>query len=95
MPTTVSCKLFVSMSPQTKEKISLMSRVSYANTVGCLMYGVVCTRLGIPHVVSVMSRFMASPGIEYRQRVKRIFRYPRGTTDIGLVYSNDKECLVT
>ena len=27
--------------------------------------------------------------------MKRIFRYLRGTTDIGLVYENGKECLVT
>ena len=27
--------------------------------------------------------------------MKRIFRYLRGTTDIGLVHGNGKECLVT
>ena len=27
--------------------------------------------------------------------MKRIFRYLRGTADIGLVYGNSKECLVT
>uniref|UniRef100_A0A803MM07 Uncharacterized protein n=1 Tax=Chenopodium quinoa TaxID=63459 RepID=A0A803MM07_CHEQI len=38
---------------------------------------------------------MARPGREHWQGVKRIFRYLRGTTDIGLVYGNGKECLVT
>uniref|UniRef100_A0A803MMK2 HhH-GPD domain-containing protein n=1 Tax=Chenopodium quinoa TaxID=63459 RepID=A0A803MMK2_CHEQI len=40
-------------------------------------------------------RFMARPGREHWQGVKRIFRYLRGTADIGLVYGNGRECLVT
>ena len=58
-PTTISCKLSLSMSPQTKEELAYMSKVSYANAVGCLMYAMVCTRLNIAHVISVVSRFMA------------------------------------
>uniref|UniRef100_A0A803KM19 Retrovirus-related Pol polyprotein from transposon TNT 1-94 n=1 Tax=Chenopodium quinoa TaxID=63459 RepID=A0A803KM19_CHEQI len=38
---------------------------------------------------------MARPGREHWQGVKRIFRYLRGTADIGLVFGNGKECLVT
>ncbi|XP_057523859.1 secreted RxLR effector protein 161-like [Amaranthus tricolor] len=71
-----------------------MSRVPYANAVGCLMYAMVCTRPDIANAVSVVSRFMARPGREHWQGVKRIFRYLRGTNDIGLVYGNGKEFLV-
>ena len=49
------------MSPQSKSGISYMSRVLYANVVGCLMYGMVCIRADIVYVVSVVSRFMARP----------------------------------
>ena len=49
----------------------------------------------ILHAVSVVSRFMPRPGREHWHGVQRIFRYLRGTTDIGLVYGNGKECLVT
>ena len=42
-----------------------MSRVPYANAVGCLMYAMVCTRADIAHAVSVVSRFMARPGKEH------------------------------
>ena len=38
-----------------------MSKVSYANAVGCLMYLMVCTRPDISHAVSVVSRYMADP----------------------------------
>ncbi|XP_057545831.1 secreted RxLR effector protein 161-like [Amaranthus tricolor] len=83
------------MSPQTEEELAYMSRVPYPNAVDFLMYAMVCTRPDIAHAVSLMSRFMARPGREYWQGVKRIFRYLRGTSDISLVYGNGKECLVT
>ena len=85
-PTSVSCKLSLPMSPQTEEELAYMSRVPYANAVGCLMYAIVCTRPDIADAVSDVSRFMARPGREHWQRVKRIFCYLRGTNDIGLVY---------
>ncbi|XP_057543970.1 secreted RxLR effector protein 161-like [Amaranthus tricolor] len=71
--TFVSCKLSLSMSPQTEEELAP----------------------DIAHTVSVVSMFMAQPEREPWQGVKRIFLYLRGTTDIGLVYGNCKECLVT
>uniref|UniRef100_A0A803MZL1 Reverse transcriptase Ty1/copia-type domain-containing protein n=1 Tax=Chenopodium quinoa TaxID=63459 RepID=A0A803MZL1_CHEQI len=52
-PTTMSCKLSLSMSPQTEEELFYMSRVPYANAVGCLMYAMVCNRPDIAHVVRV------------------------------------------
>ncbi|XP_057528050.1 secreted RxLR effector protein 161-like [Amaranthus tricolor] len=94
IPTSMSCKLSLSMSPQTEE-LAYMSRVPYANVVGCLMYVKVCTRPYIAHAVCVVSQFMARPGREHWQGVKRIFRYLRGTTDISLVYGNGKKFLVT
>ena len=36
-PTTMSYKLSLSMSPQTEEEVSYMSRIPYANAIGCLM----------------------------------------------------------
>jgi len=35
-----------------------MSRVPYANAVGCLMYAIVCTRPDLAPVVSDVNRFM-------------------------------------
>ncbi|KAJ4703438.1 Retrovirus-related Pol polyprotein from transposon TNT 1-94 [Melia azedarach] len=45
--------------------------------------------------VSVVSRFMGEPGKEHWQAVKRIFRYLKGTFDVGLIYRGDTQCLVT
>ena len=46
----------------------------------------VCTRPKLIHTVSVVSRFMGESGKEHWQVVKRIFRYLRGTSDVGLIY---------
>ena len=54
----------------------------------------VCTRPNLAFAVSVVGRFMVQPGKKHWQAVKRIFRYLRGTSDVGLCYGNDTECLV-
>ncbi|XP_047336163.1 secreted RxLR effector protein 161-like [Impatiens glandulifera] len=38
---------------------------------------------------------MSRPGKEHCQVVKRIFRYLRGTSDVGLFYRSNNQCLVT
>lgn len=50
-PTTVSCKLSMSMSPQTEEEISYTSRVPYSNAVSYLMYVMVCTKPDLAHLL--------------------------------------------
>ncbi|GJT67640.1 retrotransposon protein, putative, ty1-copia subclass [Tanacetum coccineum] len=42
--------------------VERMSKVSYANAVGSLMYLMVCMRADIAYVVSVVSRYLANPG---------------------------------
>ena len=62
-------------SSQTEEEESHMSKVSYASTVGSLMYVMVCTRPDIAHAVGVVSRFLSNPGNEHWEGVKWILRY--------------------
>ena len=94
-PSAVNIHLTVMFAPQSEEEKEYMSRVPYASAVGSLMYAMVCTRPDLAHAVSVVSRFMGQPGREHRQAVKRIFRYLRGTSDVGLIYGGDTQCLVT
>ena len=63
-----------------------MSKVPYANVVGCLMYLMVCTRPDISHAVSVISKYMADLGKEHWNAVKCIFRYLTGTRDFGILF---------
>jgi len=57
-----------------------MSKVSYASTLGSLMYVMVCTRPNIAHVVGVVSMFLSNPGKEHWEGVKWILRYLKGTS---------------
>eukprot|EP00253_Pinus_taeda_P016429 PITA_16429 len=65
IPLASHFKLSSSLCPNTDEEKDYMSRIPYANVVGCLMYAMVCTRPDISHAVGVVSRYMANPGKEH------------------------------
>ncbi|GJR12409.1 retrovirus-related pol polyprotein from transposon TNT 1-94 [Tanacetum coccineum] len=92
-------KLFLSQKSYIEKIISRFGMSSaksntYASAVGSLMYVMVCTRPDIAHAMSVVSRYMAHPGKEHWNAVKRIFRYLKGTSDVGLIYGGEREYLV-
>ena len=58
-------KLSKEQSPKTEEEMDYMSKISYASTIGSLMYAMVCTRPNIAHAVGVVSRFMSRPGKQH------------------------------
>ncbi|GJX33996.1 hypothetical protein Tco_0245553 [Tanacetum coccineum] len=48
----------------------------------------------IAHAMSLVSRYMGHPGKEHWNAVKCIFRYLKGTSDVGLNYGGEREYLV-
>ena len=64
-----------------------MSKVSYASTIGNLMYAMVCTRPNIAHAMGVMSRFMSRPGKQHWEAVKWILRYLKDSSDTCLCFT--------
>jgi len=46
------------MSPTSAEEREYMTRVSYANAIGSLMYVMVCTRPDLSQAVLMISRYM-------------------------------------
>ncbi|GJU24517.1 hypothetical protein Tco_1163138 [Tanacetum coccineum] len=58
------------------------------------MHVTVCTRPDIAHAISVVSRYIAHLGKEHWNAMKRIFLYLKGTSDVGLIYSGEREYLV-
>ena len=85
-PLPVNFKLSSNMNPSSEEERIEMSRVPYASAVGSLMFAMVCTRPDIAHAVGVVSRYMANPGKEHWNAVKRILRYIKGTSNFPLCY---------
>ncbi|KAE8685043.1 hypothetical protein F3Y22_tig00111101pilonHSYRG00028 [Hibiscus syriacus] len=82
----INFKLSSNMSPSSEKEMMEMSRVPYASAVGSLIFAVICTRSDIAQAVGVVSRYMANPGKEHWNTVKRILRYIKGTSNVALCY---------
>ncbi len=61
----------------------------YQSVVGALLYLSLCTRPDISHSVHCVSKYIKSPGPEHWKACKRILRYLRATTKLGLLYERD------
>ena len=51
--------------------------------IGSLLY-VIASRLDVMYAVGLVARFQASPKETHVLAIKRIFRYLKGTTKLGL-----------
>lgn len=85
-PIATHFKLSSSQCPKTEEEKLEMAKIPYANAVGYMMYAMVLTRPDISYALSVVSRYMVSPGKEHWRAVKWVLRYLSGTLNQGLVY---------
>ena len=61
----------------------------YQSAVGCLLYLSTGTRPDIAFAVGNVARFSANPTTRHWIGVKRILRYLKGTSDLGLRYSRN------
>ena len=67
----------------------------YQQMIGSLTYVATATRPDIAAAVNILSKYMANPGKEHMEGVKRILRYIRGTIDYGLCYNaQDNSCIL-
>ncbi|KAH9657534.1 hypothetical protein KPL70_023118 [Citrus sinensis] len=76
-PIATHFKLSSLQCPKTKKEKLEMAKIPYANAVGCMMYAMVLTRPDISYALSVVSRYMVSPGKEHWRAVKWVLRYLR------------------
>ena len=84
------------MAPGTKlikatEQSEIFDDTLYQSAVGSLLYLSGWTRPDIAFAVSSVARFCSSPAKEHWTAIKHILRYLKGTTDYGLVYSEDQD----
>lgn len=71
--------------------INIGELVPYREAVGSLMYLVIGTRPDIAYAVGVVSRCLDKPTRSDWKKVKRIFKYLKGTTHMGIVYKADHQ----
>jgi hypothetical protein len=86
-------KLSSSQCPRKDKDVVYMSRVPYPSVVGSLMYAMVCSCPDLSYAMSLVSRYMASPGKEYSNVVKWILMYLCGTSDACILEELESELL--
>ena len=84
-------KLYSILCPSSVEEKDYMSCVPYANTLGCLMYAMVCTRPDISHAIDVVSKYMENPGKDHWNAVIWMLQYLRGTSDYCTTFNNNSD----
>lgn len=63
-----------------------MTKISFVNAVGSLMYVMICTQLDIAYAMGLVSRYQLDPSPLQWSVAKRIFKYLKGITHYFLSY---------
>lgn len=66
-------------------------KVPYSSAIGSVMYAMVGTRTDVAQAIGVLSRFMSKPGKIHWTAVKWLLRYLKGSTDLNLVFTREKD----
>jgi hypothetical protein len=93
-PIESGARLSKDMAPKTPEEIKEMEKIPYRSAVGSLIYLVTGTRPDIAVATSNVAKYCENPGPQHWQAVKRIFRYLKGTSDLGLLFNPKDDTLI-
>ena len=77
----------------TSEKTKSEPKAPYREAIGSLLYLASATRPDISFAVSYLSRKQLNPSLDDWVDVKRIFRYLRGTMELGLTFRAESKSL--
>ncbi|XP_074337091.1 secreted RxLR effector protein 161-like [Apium graveolens] len=75
--------------PRKQDEEALGPEVPYLSIIGALMYLTNNTRPDIAFTVNLLARFSSDPTKKHWDGIKHIFRYLRGTIDLGLFFPNN------
>jgi hypothetical protein len=79
-----------SQCPRTCEQREKMRMIPYASAVGFIMYAMLCTRLDVSYILSLISRYQKDPEEDHWTDVKNILKYLRRTKDLILIYGGEE-----
>lgn len=86
-PLPAGLKLYRCTDEQVKD--FALEKKNYRSAVGSLMYLAQCTRPDLAYSVGVLSQHLERPGHEQWKAVVHVFRYLKGTSGLGIVYSGE------
>lgn len=66
-----------------------LTNIPYREAVGSLMFAAVVSRPDIAYSVGVASRYLNAPSKTHWNAVKRIIRYLKSTSELGIYYSRE------
>ncbi|XP_074364022.1 secreted RxLR effector protein 161-like [Apium graveolens] len=81
--------------PRKEDEDALGPEVPYLSAIGALMYLTNNTRLDIAFSVNLLARFSSNPTKRHWDVIKHIFRYLRGTIDLGLFFPHSSRSQLT
>ncbi len=80
----VGLKLTKEQVPKTLQELNEMKKIPYQTIVGNLMYDMVCTYPDIAFVVGVLFNISNFRIVHWKEDLKCIFKYLKGTLHHGL-----------
>ena len=72
--------------PKEDDEEVLGAEYPYLSAIGALLYLAQCTRPDIAFSVNLLARFSSAPTHRHWNGIKHLFRYLKGTLDMGLFY---------
>ena len=72
-----------------KDDQEVVNQQAYQSSVGSLLYLSTVTRPDIAFAVGTVARFASKPTSTHWAALKRILRYLRGTSDLGILYNSE------
>ena len=87
-PTSTPVEVSSKLQPATSQA-EPNNQTEYQSTIGSLMYLGVSTRPDIAFAVNKLAWFNTKPQQEHWTALKRILRYLKGTTNVGILYKQD------
>ncbi|XP_031249851.1 secreted RxLR effector protein 161-like [Pistacia vera] len=72
--------------PKTEAKMIKMNDIPYSNVIGSIMYAMISIGPDLSFAISLLSRFMSSPGSEHWTARKWVLRYINSSLNVGLKY---------
>lgn len=74
--------------------LNIWKNVSYANTMGFVMYTRVCTRPVMAHAITTLNRFMVDFEPKHWETLEWLLKYLKRTSQLGLVFKTYSDRMV-
>ena len=80
--------------PSTSKELDILSWVPYASAIRSIMYAMICKKLDVSYVISMMSLYQANYGESHWTVVKNILKYLNRNKYMFLIYGGKDELSV-